>query len=198
MIPDFPQEKEKLMQFWIKYLAAKNKERLGFFGELPIHMNHEGHEWNLNRIDGSEDSQPYHEIRAIFQVDINEVPTLTPEKIREKLDNIAEEMAQQLSRNMFEDVAKVTRQVGNEVNARGQPLTQELFLQMLEKMDLDFDESGNWKPPTIIMHPDLWAAKKDEFKSWETDDGFLARQSTIISKKKEEWLDRENNRKLVD
>jgi hypothetical protein len=198
MIPDFPQEKEKLMQFWIKYLEVKNREFQGIIGESPFHVNHEGHQWNLNRIDGSKDNQPYHEIQAIFHVQISEVPDLTPDKIRLKLDKIAEEMAQQISKNVFEEIIKATRQAGNEVNAHGQPLSQELILQMFEKIDLDFDKNGNWKPPSIIMHPDMWAAKKDEIKSWETDEGFLTKQREIIARKKEEWRDRENHRKLVD
>lgn len=198
MIPDFPQEKEKLMQFWNKYLIAKNQELLGFFGTLPAHMNHEGHQWALNRADGSEDNKPYHQIEGLMTVEINEAPSLTPDKIREKLDKIADEMARQMSQNMFAEISRVTKEVGNEVNAEGQPLTQKLFLKMLEKIDMDFDDNGNWNPPTIIMHPDLWEAKKDELKSWEADEVFLAKQKLIIEKKKEEWHDRENHRKLVD
>jgi hypothetical protein len=99
---------------------------------------------------------------------------------------------------MFQEISRVTKKTGNEVNAQGQPLTQELFLQTLNKMDFDFDEKGNWNPPSIIMHPDLWAAKKDEIKSWETDEIFLAKQEEIIAKKKEAWHDRENRRELVD
>lgn len=198
MIPDFPQEKEKLMQYWLKYLGSKNKELMGFFGKLPSYANHEGHQWKLIRSDGSQSDQPYHEIQAIFQVEIKEVPNLTPEKIRMKLDNIAEELSKQISRNIFDEISKATREVGNDVDVHGEPLTQEHFLQTLEKIDLDFDEGGNWKPPTIIMHPNLWAAKKDEFKLWETDEEFLAKQKELIARKKEEWCGREINRKLVD
>lgn len=198
MIPDFPREKEKLMQFWIKYLSIKNKELLGIFGTLPIHRNHEGHLWELNRSDGSEDNQPYHEIQSLFSIEINEVPNLAPDKIRQKLDTIAEDMARQMSQNAYSEISRVTRQVGNEVNAQGQPLTKERFLQMIEKIQIDFDANGNWIPPALVMHPDLWEAKKDEFKSWESDQEFKEKLEELIALKKEEWLDRENRRKLVD
>jgi hypothetical protein len=101
MIPDFPREKEKLMRFWIKYLSIKNKELLGLFGTLPAHMNHEGHQWKLNRSDGSEDNQPYHETQGYFSIEISEVPDLTPDKIQQKIDKIAEETARQMSQNML-------------------------------------------------------------------------------------------------
>ena len=198
MIPDFSQEKEKIMQFWNKYLITKNQELLGFLGKLPAYRNHEGHQWALNRADGMEDNQPYLQIEGLMTVEISEVPSLTPDKIREKLDKIADDMARQISQGMFAEISRVTKEVGNEVNAEGKPLSQDLFLQMLEKMDLDFDENGNLNPPTIVMHPDLWKAKKEEIKSWETDEKFLSKQKRLIEKKKEEWRDRENNRKLVD
>jgi len=76
---------------------------------------------------------------------------------------------------------------------------------MLEKMDLDFDENGNWNPPTIVMHPDLWEAKKDEIKSWETDDEFLSKQKEIIEKRRkngvieriiENWLTKVNEKSI--
>lgn len=198
MIPDFPQEKEKLSQFWLKYLATKSREFLGVFGKLPIHVNREGHQWAFNRTDGPVDKTPYFEGQSKFSIDIDEVQSLTPDKIRQKLDLVAEEIARQMSKNMFNEIDRVTKEVGNEVDAHGQPLNQELFLQMLEKISMDFDDNGNWIPPSIIMHPNLWEAKKDEFKSWETDEEFLTKQKAIIKKKKVEWHDRENNRKLVD
>ncbi len=59
MIPDFPREKEKIMQFWNKYLIAKNQELLGVFGPLPAHMTHGGHLWALTRADGRGETHPY-------------------------------------------------------------------------------------------------------------------------------------------
>ncbi len=133
MIPDFPREKEKIMQFWNKYLISKNQELLGFFGTLPAHMNHEGHRWTINRADGTGDNQPYHQIEGLMTVDISEVPSLTPDKIRGKLDKIADDMARQISQNMFAEISRVTKEVGNEINAEGQPLSQESFLTNARK-----------------------------------------------------------------
>jgi hypothetical protein len=107
-------------------------------------------------------------------------------------------MAREMSKNIYAEIARVTNQVGNSLNAQGQPLSKELFLQMFEKVDMDFDENGNWNPPAIIMAPELWEAKKDEMKSWENDPDFQSKHSAIIARKKEEWRDRENRRKLVD
>jgi hypothetical protein len=50
MIPDFPDEKEKIMRFWNGYLVAKHKQLLGIMGEIPSYMNHEGSRWLLNHL----------------------------------------------------------------------------------------------------------------------------------------------------
>lgn len=198
MIPDFPHEKEKLMQVWNNYLEIKSRELLGFFGTLPFHMNHEGHSWAINRADGTGGNQPYKEIQGYMTVDASEIPTLTPDKIRGKLDKIAEDAAQQISQNMFSEISRATKEVGNEVDAHGQPFSKELFLQILEKIEMSFDENEKLIHPVIFMHPDLWNSKKDEFKAWESDELFQAKHEAIIEKKKEDWRERETRRKLVD
>jgi len=90
-------------------------------------MNHEGHQWALNRADGTGDNQPYHQIEGLMTVEISEVPFLTPDKIREKLDKIADDMARQISQGMIAEISRATREVGNEVNAEGQALKPKAF-----------------------------------------------------------------------
>ena len=198
MIPDFPDEKQKIMIFWTKYLAAKQKQLLGFMGELPSHMNHEGDRWSLSRPDGTGDESQYKEAKGIFMVEATEVPGLTPEKIREKLDEVAEEMARQAFQGILAEIIKTTNSVGNTVNANGEPMSQDLYLQMLEKMDLSFDKSGKWMPPTMIISPEMLEKNMKKKNLWENDPTFLAKQEEIVARKREEWHDRENCRKLVD
>ena len=198
MIPDFPYEKEQLNNYWLRYLNKRFREFQGFFGSLPMHINHEGREWKIINKEFSSRPKEYSEIKGVFNIDFSEVSTLTPERIRQKLDITANNMAQQLSSGVFKEITKATKIAGNEINAEGKPLTKELFLETLSKIHLDFDDSGNWKPPVIIMHPDLWEAQKENFKSWENDKVFIKKFRNLIARKKEEWVERETNRKLVD
>ena len=198
MIPDFPDEKEKLMQIWFSYLNFKHNELLGFFGTIPTHRNHEGNQWDLNRADGTYDRQQYKTIETYMNIEYKDIPNLTSEKIQEIITKIAEDMARQMSQNMFAEISRVTKSIGNEVNLNGQPFEKESFLEVLSKIDIDFDENGKMKSPSIIMSPKMWEENKDRFATWEEDKDFLAKHEAIISKKREEWCDRENNRKLVD
>lgn len=198
MLPDFPKEKQVLGKFWDEYLAHKHQELLGFFATIPSFAIHEGDRWKIERSDGSESEQPFEELSSEFIINKSDVPNLTPDKIREKLDVVAEDAARQMSQMIIKEIQEAADQVGNTVNAKGQPLTKEYFLEMLEKIETGFDEKGEWAPPAIIMHPNAWKANEGKFKEWEQDKEFTDRQTEIINKKREAWHAREALRKLVD
>jgi len=198
MIPDFPDEKEKLMQLWNKYLQKKISENLGFLGTLPQYRNYEGDQWKLSREDGSVEVIDYDHIQGLLDINVDEVPDLTPEKIRQKLDNLANEIAAQMSKNTYAEISRVTKLSGNEIDAKNKPFSKELFLELIEKVVLDFDQNGDLNQPTMVMDPVFWEKNKDKIMAWEKDEEFVRKHEQLIAKKKEEWIDRENNRKLVD
>jgi len=198
MLPDFPKEKALLQKFWNEYLAHKHRELLGILSTIPSFAIHEGNRWKIEREDGTESEQKYQEMSSGFTISLDEVPDLTPEKIRAKLDAVAEDGARQMSQSIFKEIEEATRQVGNTVDAKGKPLTKELFLELLEKVETEFGPDGQWIPPSIVMHPDVWKANETKFKEWEQDKEFAERQTEIINKKREAWYAREALRKLVD
>jgi hypothetical protein len=198
MIPDFPEEKERIMKVWNNYLERKHDELLGNFGKMPKYRNHEGHRWLLNRSDGSEDENQYHDIEGVFTINCRDVPNLTSDKIIEILDRVADDMARQTFQGVLSDIIRVTNQVGNSINANGEPFSQELYLMSLERMSFSFDENEKWIPPTLFLSPEMYAKYQASINSWGNDPKFLVKLNDIITRKKEEWLDRENSRKLVD
>ena len=168
------------------------------FSTVPSFAIHEGDRWKIERSDGTESEQPYEELSSKFIIDLSEVPSLTPEKIREKLDVVAEDAARQMSQGIFRELQKAADETGNTVNAKGKPISKEHFLELLEKIETDFGPNGEWLPPSIVMHPDAWKANEPKFKEWEQDKEFTARHEEMINKKREEWRAREALRKLVD
>lgn len=198
MLPDFPVQKAKLSEFWNEYLRKKHYEYLGYFANIPSHRHYEGNRWHLEREDGTVSNSEYGLIEDEFSVHIDEVPSLTPEKIAQKLDKVAEEMARQMVRHIVEDISQAAEKVGNTVDAGGRRLTKETFLEALYKMLLSFDKQGNLKPPAILIHPKLWESIKNDVTTWEEDPEFVARHEEIIVRKREIWHDRESRRKLVD
>jgi len=198
MLPDFPKEKREFEKFWNDYLVNKHRELLGFFASIPSFTIHEGHLWRIERSDGSKSERPFEELSSEFIIKNEEVPELTPEKIKEKLDAVAEDTARQVSQKIIKEIQEAAEQVGNTVNANGKSLTKEHFLELLEKIDTGFDEQGEWIRPSLIMHPNFWKENEEKFKQWDLDKDFIKRQEKIINKKREEWHAREALRKLVD
>jgi hypothetical protein len=68
---------------------------------------------------------------------------------------------------------------------------------MLEKMEMECEENG--EPAfSLVMHPDMAEVVRKRMQEWENDRDFQDRYTAVIRLKREAWLDRESNRKLVD
>ena len=65
---------------------------------------------------------------------------------------------------------------------------------------MDFDpQTLQPKPGWVwVMHPNMAASVIPKVNEWEKDPTFNAKRERIMVVKREEWRDREANRKLVD
>jgi hypothetical protein len=70
------------------------------------------------------------------------------------LVNISESQRKSLARNFFANMAEITEVTGQTVNAKGQPFSIDLFLDLIEKVEFGFDQEGNPQYPTVIMPPE--------------------------------------------
>lgn len=132
-----------------------------------------------------------------IEIKYTEIPELIGGRLLEKVDNIAEELARQTSQAGFLKIDQELTKVGNVVSAGGKPISQDVFFEMLEKMEMVFDDTG--RPDiTFVLHPETYKLLRPKMEEWQQDPEFQKRYSELISLKREAWLDRENNRKLVD
>ena len=68
--------------------------------------------------------------------------------------DIYESQRKSLARHFFKNISEITDATGNVVHANGRPLTVDLFLDLLEKLEFGFDDDGNPQYPTLFGHPD--------------------------------------------
>ncbi len=198
MLPDFPRQKAKLLKHLNTYLIRKQQEYLGVFNKIPSYTHHEGDRWSIEKEDGTVSEQMYQEVEAGFSIRRDETPNLTPERVMEELDKVAQEMAKQQVQGIVKKINQAVDESGRSIDAKGSPLTKELILQALDSVEFGFDENGRPELPALIMHPPGWAKYKDEIKLWEQDPEFNQRFKAMVEKKREGWRDRESRRKLVD
>jgi hypothetical protein len=166
-------------------------------GTMKAHRQHEGHQFSHETLEGEIVTQKFRAVEARFEISARLSPQETQEQMNRKIKEAAESIAHQSERMFFTTLDEVTRETGNVLDARGAPFHPRMVLDLMEKMPLDFDKDGKPILPTIVLHPDMLKKIEAKIPEWEGDPEFKRRQAQIIERKKEEWRDRESNRKLV-
>lgn len=197
MLPDFPKFKEKVMDKLQEYLFQAQAKYTGFLERAPIVKLFEGRKGVLVREDGSVDDSEFEPIQARIEIDIREIGKMTPQDVIKKFDDMAKEMARQASENFFSKLNKIVDEAGTKISAEGRPFSVELYLAMLEKVFIPFDDKLNPILPVPIIHPTHEKNVKEAFEKLENDKEIKAKYDAIIARKREQWLAEESARELV-
>lgn len=92
--------------------------------------------------------------RMEFGINMGDAIQGKPESLAASLDEASEAGLRNTMPKLFEYVERVGEASGNTINANGQPLSYDLIIQMLETMDMSFDEDGN-SNAMLIVHPTM-------------------------------------------
>ncbi|MBA7716172.1 hypothetical protein ES703_125237 [subsurface metagenome] len=71
------------------------------------------------------------------------------------LVDLSESQRKSLARLFFKSISEITDVTDMTVNAKGQPLTGDMILDLLEKVEFGFDDDGNPQYPTLFIPPTL-------------------------------------------
>jgi len=195
VIPDFVELRKELELEARLYLHSKGRSD-GLFAQMRSRTQHEGKKHSFTQIGVGVVESDYKEFAEKIELTVEETTQLVGDKLRQKLDEIATGMQTQMSKHFFQTFEEQTSKVGNSIDAKGEPFSQELFLAMIEKTEMDFDE--NKKPrQTLVMHPDMAEKLIPIGEAWEKDPEFQKRHAEILSRKYEDFRARESSRKLV-
>lgn len=195
MLPDFPDAKSMLLR---RFLSAYGQQVDRGVLPLPWFCQHEGDRNTLQREDGTIHESAPGTLSVDFEIPKDQLPNMSLADIERHYVSAGRNMAGQLMGSLFRAVDRATEQAGTAIDASGRPLTSDLFLDLLDRVELDFDSTGSMIPPSIVLHPHMWEAIKDDVAGWETDREFLRRYRPLIERKREDWRERESRRKLVD
>jgi hypothetical protein len=196
MLPDFPDIKKQINRIQRIIMTSEFDKRAPLLKTMRQLVQQEGDRHEYETEDGDYVTEPYHEVKAPIEIKIADLGTITMANFRDRIEKAVDEMARQSMVQLFQTLDKVTSKAGTSFDAAGQSWTPDLFLDSLERTEIGFDENG--KPDiTIVLHPDLLKSIRERYPNLEQDPNFKKRHYEIIAKKREAWLDRENNRKLV-
>ena len=170
---------------------------MGPLADVPVSMIFEGNRTVVIREDGSYEERNLEEITAELQVKFEEVEKMPHEMVLDKINGVTEEIAGKVKKSFYEGLRKLADETGNVVSADGEPFSIDLFFEVLEKIDIDFDEAGNPKGLRFVAHPKMSSSIAKVFSQAEADPENNRRYKEIMERKREEWRARESNRKLV-
>ena len=149
------------------------------------------------RPDGQVDETELKAASVETSIRFNEVPHLTFQDRLVKLDESAKEMARQISEHAFNQINDAVERVGNVVKGDGKPLNPDIYLDVIEKIHLDFEPDGSHRPLTVVVPPGMEQRVKDTLEQLQQVPAYNKRYQELIEKKRMQWRDREAARKLV-
>jgi hypothetical protein len=199
MLPDFPKLKERLLRLaWFEH--RRRVEADGLVGAISAVPYFEGRRFATGDVDGYvEQSVP--EVTSIpYEIERAAIIERGLDALNDSLKKATELQIQAMHEMLFRKHSEAVARVGNQVDAGGQPFSADLYFKMLEAVQIDFDDHG--RPDTssirLVMDPDQAQRVQPLMERWKNDEEFQRRYRKIMIKKRDEWRDRESNRKLVD
>jgi hypothetical protein len=136
--------------------------------------------------------QPMITIQQDFDIPLEVIRNTDTDEYATLLYMAAKEYKDKLLAALFQGISEVTDAGGNVIDARGEPLTPDVLNDVLERMELSFDENGQPIHPMVVLHPDTFARLKDIQPTAEQ----RQRQAEIVQRKKAEHDAKKRSRRL--
>jgi len=109
-----------------------------------------------------------------------------------QMDSAADQQLAVVMPHFFEVIKRASDAAGTAIDAGGKPFDFEMWLEMLGKVDFDFDDQGNPDLPTLIMHPDQAKRLQAVPPTVQQQKAF----ADLIERKRSEYHARQRHRKL--
>ena len=191
MLFDIPKIKDKLIRnsyegrmgdLTLPYSKARTTKI--FEGDYNVMIDE-----NNNKIQKS----PFNKISVKLEISEEDLQNMTQEEALIKIDQSINQMALEQKKQIISKISESCSKVGNVKDMKGQRISAESLYDVLEDMDIIFDENGN---PDISNYYINDIKFTDFVKKWP-DFFTSSRYSEIMKNKEKLWHDRENSRKLV-
>jgi hypothetical protein len=196
MLPDFPKQKALVREAIIRQVRLELRARNPLSASIRRHRHHEGSGFAVSEVSEDEGSD-YIEISSEINLDLRAVPEMTGAEVQSLLSSWIDELAAKEAQHLFKAIDEATERAGTAVSMSGQPLSPEIMLELLRRMQVDFDENGQAQLQFVI-HPSMAERLSAIEKLMEANPIYRRQWDEIIYQKREEYRVREASRKLVD
>lgn len=197
MFPDFPKIKRK----WSDLFERSVQEQIPqgtILSQIRRVRHFEGDEMETATTDHEIRQSNYQDIESKFKINKNDVIAEGPKAFWDQLDILVGDFRYQQSQMLHSQVTDTATRTGNVVDAKNEQFSFEHLLAAYEKTEIEFDRLGRPYLLSIVVpdrHKENVIGKLTE---WQNDKECMRKFHELIGRKKQDWLDRESNRKLVD
>ena len=96
------------------------------------------------------DSQPV-TVRSVLELRTVDIESCDDQALVAALDHQAEEYVASIMPQLFAALGRASEAVGTSFNAGGRPLSAEVVAEALERMEIDFNDDGSPRLPSIVV-----------------------------------------------
>lgn len=199
-LPRYPQLKKKLAKMLMDFFESEAQKELGPLQGVRRFTQHEGKTLVHNTMDNSHKNKElkYVEAKTEYKIAYADVPTMGAEGVMKLLQEQAKEFGAQQAKHHYKVISQTTEEVGNVVNNGGKPFSLDSFFEVMEKIQIEFDEFGKPNMPTMVVAPDGFERAKAVMQQAESDPEAKKRLNELLAKKKKEYDAEQARRKLVN
>lgn len=186
-IPAYERAGHRVMNLVMDLLASTDP----VLGAIPLRNT--GHAGPTRNVPGPAPvDHPLTEFSERFYLHADTIRDTDTETYLLTLIDLSKVHQERLAKTFIETTTDIAEAVGNTVDARGLPLTWDRFLDVIELIDVSFDDEGRASGLQVIMHPDTYRLMSQVPRTSEHD----ARFYDIMRRKKEKWDAQQRPRRL--
>ena len=180
------------LQRYVQLLSRSD----GLMREIRAHVIHEGTASAIQRspVDTEKTKMFVAEAEATMRLD--EMENVDVNYILSKAAEIAAQFGRKFNESLFQTMEDATAKTGQRVDARGTPLTNEIIMEMLSKMSIDFEKSQHGDI-TIVTAPQMLPRFQALERELNDDPELRKRMNDLMDQKRNEFREREINRNLA-
>jgi hypothetical protein len=198
MLPDYPSIKKDITaRLEARTKAGVQAEPLQAL--LPAFLIHEGNRSLLIREDRSNHEYRFdNPVTARATIQISDIASEGPAATLKAVDEITAALQADLARRTLKAMEDAAESVGHVIRTRGEAITADTYLQLLDTVELSFSDSGAWHQPTVLAAPETSVVLEAIKAQVEADVELRARRDAIVERQRREWHVREASRRLAD
>jgi hypothetical protein len=198
MLPDFPELKKHISQSRSAQVSAQ------MFGDPVLakvrsYRQNEGDRFTIIREDGTSQTSKQRELRSeALQFRLTDIQAKGEVVIFETVAKAHGQIAV-AGRRLFSE--RIEEEPINRVDGGGRRFSPEVYLEILESLEMSFDDDGKWNEPDFWQerpNPAMLKTVEAVRKRFDEEAELKSTLDELLDRKRKAFNDREANRKLAD